>query len=141
MFHKYLILFYKYIHAAIALKMQFKYLPLFLSWEINRSKVLFEKLLQALYEKSRFQMLWSTQIYGYVKKKPIKVIKKPPSDVLIGISFTRYYDGKNPEGLYSELAALTFQEVQLQMHYTDVSILNITIKLANSLFRNCLRKW
>lgn len=74
------------------------------------------------------------------KKNPIKVIKKPPSDVLIGISFTRYYDGKNPEGLYSELAALTFQEVQLQMHYTDVSILNITIKLANSLFRNCLRK-
>lgn len=140
MFHKYLILFYKYIHAAIALKMQFKYLPLFLSWEINRSKVLFEKLLQALYEKSRFQMLWSTQIYGYVKKKTHKSDKKPPSDVLIGISFTRYYDGKNPEGLYSELAALTFQEVQLQMHYTDVSILNITIKLANSLFRNCQRK-
>lgn len=74
------------------------------------------------------------------KKNPIKVIKKPPSDVLIGISCTRYYDGKKPEGLYSELAALTFQEVQLQMHYTDVSILNITIKLANSLFRNCLRK-
>lgn len=74
------------------------------------------------------------------KKKNHKSDKKPPSDVLIGISFTRYYDGKNPEGLYSELAALTFQEVQLQMHYTDVSILNITIKLANSLFRNCLRK-
>lgn len=73
-------------------------------------------------------MLWSTQIYGYVKKKTHKSDKKPPSDVLIGISFTRYYDGKNPEGLYSELAALTFQEVQLKMHYTDVSILNITIK-------------
>lgn len=38
-------------------------------------------------------MLWSTQIYGYVKKTH-KSDKKPPSDVLIGISCTRYYDGK-----------------------------------------------
>lgn len=38
-------------------------------------------------------MLWSTQIYGYVKKNH-KSDKKPPSDVLIGISCTRYYDGK-----------------------------------------------
>lgn len=42
------------------------------------------------------------------KKKIYKSDKKFFFDVLIGISFIWYYDGKNLEGLYSELVVLMF---------------------------------